>query len=643
MVVMLPEQQNNELYSFQWVDFSGKMKEFSTQKDDPNFVPELKNNLKKDEENKFLKVWTEQTKTSEAQKVFKKRIAEIDKELENMVITLEYRNELELEKKNLEQQLNPWMLDFSQIPKYDEKYQGESKEIPWSKNWWNNWWIKWSVANQMQELKLGGKKVKWESWSINQRAKIEHKNISQTESFRKIKNLIVELPTDIELPYIVEKFKNVTNLNELSKDDIKALQREFWMWNIDGILGKDTYNWAYNYFTKLAAEYYRKTKKIKQEEQQKKEVQEKTQKGKNTQSTISQQNNSQSFLGNLWPLEGDISEESRKISKNSTDIEREENEEQKKNTSRQNIHPANIAVLKKNTLRSYNILEQTKLNIPYAKTLIGESMGMKNIQSGMQTMVLEKQHLEKTINTTKTRLFTLEADLKNLSQDTPHLATIKQNLEKNIITLDKSLKEQQLRFDQLEKNIVTHTLTFKSRQLQYLRNISSEKEALEKQIKQWHSPQSLEKYNALQEKLDFLTAIERSQRMLVGLDDSPNRYGFYRSPEWIILRQSEAKSGSPDVQSDLQQGFYDTDDFGRLIYLNNTSDKMKPEIFHGFKRWKKPSEYNWSTQQVIENGKEENLGFYDRTIEQWSQAPRNQESSKDQILEAQDNLKVTAS
>ncbi len=488
---------------------------------------------------------------------------------------------------------------------------------------------------------LNGKAVKGESVAVNytysKPKTIETKRIGQKEALKRIHNLFQKLPNEILLPPSIQKFKTTNNLANFTKDEIRTLQRIIGLYgnDRDGFLGKTTYNYTYHYIKNLLHTYNKKKKEqekqkeIQKTKQEAKERQGKLQKWEEKQEqkiirenktwNIPQQQNNPWIYFSWW-----ISQFDEKIKKENIENNKE------KNWTKEKLTSETVPQIKQEILKSYNISQSTKETIDGAKDIAGESKAMKNAKQNLITTISQQKIIQRKIETLNQNIVRYEKNIQHITNPIE-----KQTLEQIIQTKQQEKTQYEKQREQIKQNTALKKQELHEKQLIYLRKVKEWLQDIKTQLKEQHTNEELD---ILREKYEFFKAIERSQRMLVGIDNTPNIYGFYTNSEGIILRKSAEWSLNPE--SDLQQGFYDTDEFWRIIYFNHTSEKTKPEIFHGFKAGKEPNQNGYTTTEIIKNQKKEIQWEYNRTIEQRTDSPQKhirKNNNKNTITEAQDN------
>ncbi len=634
MVNIWPEQQKQDLdYASKY--FSGNLK--FTEGNVPNIIQQVNS--------KGKKIVEQGVNTPQAKKVLQQRydaivarLAEIDAE-----ITFKKQSTQTLDEEKRKLQKEKWALEYfislsswsTTAQGYDQKSKKTSVVAPKSS----------SVVVQ----KAVPQKLLAEQATLSQGVKLPEKatkKLRQKVAFEKIQAMIADVSGLFPLPPIVEKFQQASTYQSFGKTNIKAFQKVIGFTrerDIDGFLGKNTYNQVIEYLFRLKVAWYEKKRKEEAEEL-KDWAQHKEQVGEKTKKKHSEQKNVSLDEALHWVSYVDVSPVSDVqwwTFQSTSSIDRTVAEEKISSTDlvKQPITVQNVPKIKKSVLTRYDISDKTKKNISGAKFLAGERIHIKTLEDSLKTVVADKRKINTSLSAVQDQITDLEAHFNNPSpQDLEKDPLYVQNTKLLIQQKYLQLTILQGRLDTLDKEAQQKSRILRQKQIYYLRTVQATLQQVKRDIVKETDPATL---HILQEKFNFLTAIERSQRMLVGLDAQPNRFWFYVTDTWVVLRQSGKRSWTPDVDSDLDQGFYDIDEFWRLVYFDNTSQTIQPRVFNGFVSGTHPPDNGFSTLQVVMNGKKEIIGAsdYDRDIEQREFAPEKQINSW-KITEAQDNLRA---
>lgn len=629
-----PEQQNIAFNFQRGQDFSKTLsvvKKFSTQADSPEFKKNMKNAVKNNPKTKKVE---EMATGPLSIQMYKTRIEEIDKKLEEireagiMLANPQRLREMQEEKSNLEIIVKNSEI-FNSIPKrqsFDKivkKYEKEEQSVSNA-----------NLEDIQQQKKRYQQSMLKKFWSSQDKYNnhYETQRLSQAESFSRIQNIISSLPSGMTLPTIVYKVWAVNTYSDLTKAEIIKFQNEIGLFfhNADGLFGKTTYNMAVAYFDKKLSAY-KNTKNKKSEEQKKaklkaqkeKDEAKSRDKGKNLDwkdPLIAEQERKDNNEGNLQ-----VKKTEKAIQEDRWDVV-EENKPTKENAKK----------IKEETSKKYNLKQQTKEQISFAKGLSGEAKEVKDLETSLKDIIFEKKSLKGDIVKLEEKKSELEESKNDSKKNPDEIAEID-----NMITkLAFQIKWKKELLNELEHKSIEKSSVFKIKQLSYLKKIQSEIQVVKWEIAKINSSSRLD--GKLQEKLSFLTAIEWSQRMLSWVDNIPNRYGFYMTEEGVLLRRNkiDESNGNIDPEQDFAEWFYDTDEFWRLIYFDKTTERVEPKAFFWFNNWYKPQNIgNLNTEKIITENKKEILWVYDRKSEHWDSPTvtwhnDHQENKKD---EAQDN------
>ncbi len=682
------EQQNNNfllLNNRGNEDFSAPYKNFSTFADAPEDIKKIYLNVQKDT-TKVKKVEAKIT-TPEAKAKFKKRLPIVKKEIEELkkklntpMLSLEKKDAytqqlqaLKIEEKNLTDITTPTILLKKEDTRKGQREQSYNPEDPLKKRLERS--VLYNLNNPqnigqytVQEDEQTNDTVSW-SWNQGQ-GKIDKssknkeqrkeqekqqddqnnndyemtkKRLGQQEAFVKIQNLVYEYWSQIILPPIIYKLASSYHYTDLSETEIKSIQAEFWIfWDAqDGVFGRDTYNHALAYFRKrIQAQttqeaYTNKTKKDNKKEHQNeknqnKEGEQNTQQWKDTIQDTNLDYTTTSLTSTYtWEDHYNLDN----TNKNNTSESWEENQTraEEKQPTRENAQK-----IYKETDEKYNISEQVKLSLPYAKNFLGEATALKQSEIHIQTLHYQWQEVENKIQFLEKKKDFFTKRLENVSpEEQENINSILQTIE-NRIEENKKIRQSILSQSRTQGDI------FKRQQQHYLITIQNEIREVKQKLDAWSLQEWQGTMEELHNRLNFLQGVERSQRMLSGVDGKPNIYGFYLNKEGVLLRRNsqDQKEGTVNPYKDYQEGSYQTDQFWRLIYYDKTSEgKVIPRLFSGFKGDYTPKEYKYTTQEVVSLGKKEMIGEHNRNNEQRTDINANTSHNQYTNEEAKDNRK----